>query len=121
MPSPDERSDEALVGLLKSWGGTPLELLEDRAFLDAALPVLRTDLMLCDQYHDRPGRIRTPLMALAGSTDSTDSTAPATEVGAWSAYTGDWRGLRGCSPAATSSSTPLSGRSLTPSSRRHTR
>jgi surfactin synthase thioesterase subunit len=89
--SPDERTDEALVGLLRSWGGTPPELLEDRAFLHAALPVLRADLLLYDQYRDRPGRVRTPLMALAGGTDTT---APAAEVGAWSSYAGDWRGLR---------------------------
>jgi surfactin synthase thioesterase subunit len=88
---PDELSDAALVGLLTSWGGTPPELLHDRAFLAVALPVLREDLLLYDQYQDRPGRVRTPLMALAGSADTT---APPAEVGAWSSYTSDWRGLR---------------------------
>jgi surfactin synthase thioesterase subunit len=88
---PDQRTDEDLAGLLKSWGGTPPELLGDSAFLHAALPVLRADLVLYDQYQVRPGQVRTPLMALAGSTDTT---APAVEVGAWSGYAGDWRGLR---------------------------
>jgi surfactin synthase thioesterase subunit len=87
----DERSDAALVGLLTSWGGTPPELLHDPAFLAATLPVLREDLLLYDQYQDRPGRVRTPLMALAGSADTT---APPAAVGAWSSYTSDWRGLR---------------------------
>lgn len=88
---PDRHTDEALIGLLTSWGGTPPELLEDQAFLAEALPVLRADLVLYDQYQPRPGQVRTPLMALAGSTDTT---APAAEVGAWAGYASDWRGLR---------------------------
>lgn len=88
---PRHRGDDELVALLRDWDGTPAELLADREFLDLALPALRADLHLCDQFRDRPGRVRTALMAFAGSTDTT---APAVDVDAWSACTKDWRGLR---------------------------
>jgi surfactin synthase thioesterase subunit len=85
-----ERTDDELVALMQSWGGTPPELLQDRDFLHLALPRLRADLRLCLQYRNQPGRIRTPIVAFAGSSDVT---APALEVGEWSACSTDWRGL----------------------------
>jgi medium-chain acyl-[acyl-carrier-protein] hydrolase len=86
-----ERSDDELVALMQSWGGTPRELLQDRDFLHRALPALRADLRLALQYRNQPGRIQTPIVAFAGRADTT---APAAEVDQWSACSTDWRGLR---------------------------
>jgi pimeloyl-ACP methyl ester carboxylesterase len=51
-----------LAGLLRSWGGTPPELLQDEEFLGLVLPPFRADLLLCDTYRYRPGTpLDTPL------------------------------------------------------------
>jgi surfactin synthase thioesterase subunit len=86
------RGDAELAGLLRSWGGTPPELLRDEEFLDVVLPPFRADLLLCDAYRYRPGlRLDTPLTALAGADDDV---APVGDVAAWSEYSSRWRGIQ---------------------------
>jgi medium-chain acyl-[acyl-carrier-protein] hydrolase len=87
----DKRGDDALTDLLRSWGSTPPELLDNSDFLDIVLPILRADLLLCDQYADKTGKIQTPLTALAGEDDTT---APVRDVDAWSKCSTQWRGLQ---------------------------
>jgi DHA2 family multidrug resistance protein-like MFS transporter len=84
-------ADAQLVALLRRWGGTPAELLDDREFLDVALRSLRADLLLLDRYRPRPGKVRAPLTAFAGSEDST---APVERMQSWAAWSVRWRGLR---------------------------
>jgi surfactin synthase thioesterase subunit len=85
------RGNAELTGLLRSWGGTPPELLKDEEFLDLVLPPFRADLLLCDAYRYQPGTpLDTPLTALAGADDEV---APVRDVAAWSAYSTRWRGI----------------------------
>ena len=94
IPSPRPpvpRSDAELVEHLRSWGGTPPELLADQEFLGLALPPLRADLLLCDAYRHRPGSpLDTPLTALAAPDDDE---APMRDVAAWSSHSTQWRGI----------------------------
>jgi surfactin synthase thioesterase subunit len=41
---------EAMVARLRELGGTPVELLDDRDFIDFVLPALRADFHLCGTY-----------------------------------------------------------------------
>jgi surfactin synthase thioesterase subunit len=84
------RTDAELVDQLRSWGGTPAELLDDPEFMALALRPLRADLALCDRYRSRPGRVQAPLTALAGSDDGV---AAVPEVEAWAGYSARWRGV----------------------------
>ncbi|MFL9954172.1 alpha/beta fold hydrolase [Paraburkholderia nemoris] len=47
---------DAMVDELRRLGGTPAELLEDRDFMEFALPTLRTDFDLCGTYVADPRR-----------------------------------------------------------------
>lgn len=89
-PGPDA-SDAALVALLRRWGGTPEELLGDRDFLAAVLPPLRADLALIARHRPSAGRVRAPLLALAGEQDDV---APPDAMRPWAACSARWRGLR---------------------------
>lgn len=88
---PGPRGDAELIECLRSWGGTPPELLADPRFLDMALPPLRADLMICDAYRYRPGpALDVPMTALAGTSDRI---APEHDVAAWSTHSTRWRGI----------------------------
>jgi surfactin synthase thioesterase subunit len=88
---PVPRDDAELAGLLRSWGGTPPELLKDEEFLALVLPPFRADLLLCDAYRYRPGTpLDIPMTALAAVDDEV---APVRDVAAWSAYSTRWRGI----------------------------
>lgn len=88
---PAQRDEAELTGLLRSWGGTPPELLADEEFVGLVLPPFRADLLLCDAYRHRPGTpLDTPLTALAAADDAV---APVRDVAAWSAYSTRWRGI----------------------------
>ncbi|MGX6999426.1 thioesterase II family protein [Caballeronia sp. KNU42] len=67
-------TDEAMVDELRRLGATPEELLDDRGFLDLALPVLRADFHLCATYVRPSNALRAPLtcplMALVGRDDT---------------------------------------------------
>ena len=85
------RTDAGLVEILRSWGGTPAELLDDREFLDLVLPALRSDLAVCDAYRYRPGPpLPIPITAIAAMRDHV---APVRDVAAWAVRTRQWRGL----------------------------
>lgn len=84
-------SDRDLLAQLRSWGGTPSELLDDLEFVATVLPALRADLALFETYRPRPEVLATPLHALAGRDDPV---APADAVGAWASYSTAWQGLR---------------------------
>ena len=80
-----------LTRLLRSWGGTPTELLRDPEFLHLVLPPFRADLLACDAYRYRPGApLDIPMTALA---DADDKVAPVRDVAAWSEHSTRWRGL----------------------------
>jgi len=88
---PVPRGDAELAGLLRSWGGTPPELLEDEEFLGLVLPSFRADMLLCDTYRYQPGSpLDIPLTALAAGHDDV---APMHDVAAWSAHSTRWRGI----------------------------
>jgi len=88
---PVPRGDAELAGLLRSWGGTPPELLEDEEFLGLVLPPFRADILLCDAYRYQPGSpLDTPLTALAAADDDVASVH---DVAAWSALSTRWRGV----------------------------
>ena len=67
-------TDEAMIDELRRLGATPEELLDDRGFLDFALPVLRADFHLCATYVRTGNALRAPLtcplMALVGRDDT---------------------------------------------------
>ena len=84
------RTDAELVAQLRSWGGTPAELLEDPDLMALALRPLRADLALCDRYRPGPGGVEARMTALAG-TDDVVATLP--EVEAWAGYSTRWRGV----------------------------
>jgi surfactin synthase thioesterase subunit len=89
--APVPRHDAELTAMLKSWGGTPPELIEDEDFLGLVLPPFRADLWLCEAYRYRPGApLDTPLTALAASRDDV---APVQDVAAWSVHSTRWRGI----------------------------
>jgi surfactin synthase thioesterase subunit len=86
------RTEAGLVDILRSWGGTPAELLDDQEFLDLVLPSLRADLVLCDAYRYQPGPpLPTPITAIAAIEDHV---APERDVAAWAVHSERWRGLR---------------------------
>jgi surfactin synthase thioesterase subunit len=89
---PVPRGDAELAGLLRSWGGTPPELLADEEFLSLVLPPFRADLLLCGAYRYRPGvPLDIPLTALAAAHDDV---APVRDVAAWSECSTRWRGIQ---------------------------
>ncbi|HXL91152.1 MAG TPA: alpha/beta fold hydrolase [Streptosporangiaceae bacterium] len=89
--APVPRPDAELAGMLKVWGGTPPDLLEDEEFLGLVLPPFRADLTLCEAYRYRPGAaLDTPLTALAAAHDDV---APVPDVAAWSVLSTRWRGI----------------------------
>jgi surfactin synthase thioesterase subunit len=67
-------TDEAMIDELRRLGATPEELLDDRGFLDLALPVLRADFHLCATYVRTGNALRAPLacplLALGGRDDT---------------------------------------------------
>lgn len=62
--------DEALVGALKEYNGTPPEILENRELMALALPAIRADFALVETYRYRPGPpLNMPITVLAGKRD----------------------------------------------------
>ena len=82
--------DSKLIAQLRSWGTTDERLLSNAEVLGIVLPPLRADLTLCDRYQYRPGQVRAPALALAGTADVV---APLREVEAWETCCADWRGV----------------------------
>ncbi|MCL2468082.1 MAG: alpha/beta fold hydrolase [Micrococcales bacterium] len=87
---PDDEDDEALTRRVRAWGGIEESLLADPSFRAAVFPAIRADLAVASDYQGRRGRVRAPLLALAGRDDLT---VPSSEVAGWRDYCEDWRGL----------------------------
>jgi len=63
-------SDPALLDYLREMGGTPRVLLENRALMEMALPILRADLGLIYGYGHVPGPpLDIPILAIGASED----------------------------------------------------
>jgi surfactin synthase thioesterase subunit len=77
--------DDDAVGLLRSLGGTPPELLDNDELLALSLPVLRADFTMADRYHFQPWPVlHCPLTAIIGERDDHVGRAAAE---AWQATT----------------------------------
>lgn len=73
--------DDALIAELRSYNGTPREVLENRELMTLVLPILRADFALVEQYRYRRGnRLSMPIVALAGEADPY---APPERVAPW--------------------------------------
>jgi len=78
--------DEAVCEELRSLGGTPPELLENRDLLELLLPALRADFHLCGSYRPpQRERLRCPMLVLGGTRDSISD--PSDNLAAWSVET----------------------------------
>lgn len=77
--------DDALLEELRSYEGTPQELLDERELMALLLPVLRADFCMVETYRYHPGpRLTLPLTVLAGRADARVS---ADGVAAWALET----------------------------------
>ena len=80
------RDDEAVCDELRSLGGTPPELLENRDLLELLLPALRADFHLCGSYRPpQRERLRCPMLVLGGTRDGISE--PLDNLAAWSVET----------------------------------
>jgi surfactin synthase thioesterase subunit len=74
-------SDDELIDYLRWCGGTPPEVLEDRALLSVVLPVLRADLSVAETWtHRSDRRLSCPIRAFAGDDDPS---APPEVMAGW--------------------------------------
>lgn len=74
-------SDDALIATLKTYNGTPSELLANRELMELVLPMLRADFSLVENYAYRPAPLlQMPMTVLAGRLD--DRVDP-TQVDGW--------------------------------------
>lgn len=77
--------DESLIAELRRLGGTPAQILEDRALANLALRGFRADLgVMADLDPAKTGPVRVPIATFAGRRDPV---APPDEVGAWERLT----------------------------------
>ena len=66
----DEISDEDLIDTLRSYEGTPREVLENAELMRLLLPVIRSDMALCHTYVcDPEPPLRCPITAFGGLRD----------------------------------------------------
>jgi len=78
--------DEAVCEELRSLGGTPPELLENRDLLELLLPALRADFHLCGSYRPpRREQLHCPMLVLGGTRDRISD--PSENLAAWSVET----------------------------------
>jgi medium-chain acyl-[acyl-carrier-protein] hydrolase len=75
--------DAAFKKVVREFGGVPEDLLDDEDFCAMALPILRADFSLASQEL-KLGRVDCPIIAYAGSADST--AAPKVMAG-WGCFT----------------------------------
>lgn len=64
-------SDDELIITLSRLGGLPIELLQNREYMDFILPTLRQDLRFCDDYCEKISfsSVSCPLFAFGGTSD----------------------------------------------------
>jgi len=80
-------SDEAFIDRLRDLGGTPAEILEDRAMMDLLLPILRADTKAAEQYQmplSSTPSLACPVTVLGGKDDPFVSEE---ELRAWESLT----------------------------------
>lgn len=76
--------DAQLAELMREYGGTPLEVLDDPSALAVLLPVLRADLTASETYRYRPGAALDCPLSVFGGRD--DRFADPRDVAAWSVH-----------------------------------
>ena len=78
-------SDEELKNIILDLGGTPTEILNNKALMDYYIKIIRSDFSLIDSYK-RSGdfKVKCPIYALAGVYDKE---APLKGVEKWSEFT----------------------------------
>jgi surfactin synthase thioesterase subunit len=77
--------DEQFLRAVTEYGGLPRELLQDPAFIDYVLPILRADLAACDAYRYEPGEpLDIPILAFGGANDVR---VPLHDVFGWRKFT----------------------------------
>lgn len=63
--------EEGFIEGLKSYGGTPQEVLENRELMSMFLPMLRADFIIDEEYQDkRNEKLESPILALMGTHDN---------------------------------------------------
>lgn len=78
-------SDAELIQELRSYRGTPAEILEHKELMALLLPMLRADFALVEDYAYQPGLLLAcPIVALAGQQDE----IAADQIAAWAKETG---------------------------------
>jgi medium-chain acyl-[acyl-carrier-protein] hydrolase len=74
-------SDDDLIDKLKSYNGTPPEVLANRELMELVLPTIRADFGMAEDYHYRSALLLpTPITVLAGRKDDRSSQE---QVQAW--------------------------------------
>lgn len=77
--------DEQFRERLRSFNGTPREVLEDEGLMELVVPILRADLAIADHYRHRPGPpLSSPITAFGGIDDRE---VPLPQVGDWHRHT----------------------------------
>jgi len=78
-------SDDALTDVVRTIGGTPMDLLADPRDRARFLDLLRADFEACETYHPEPEpRLPLPITSYVGTEDPT---VPLAEVRAWAQLT----------------------------------
>ncbi len=63
--------NEYFIDGLKSYGGTPQEVLENKDLMDMFLPMLRADFVIDEEYQDKLyEKLESPILALMGTHDT---------------------------------------------------
>ncbi|MGW1148723.1 thioesterase II family protein [Streptomyces sp. NPDC002454] len=77
---------ERYVEAVRAMGGTPAEVLDNRAMMRLFLPTMRSDMRLAELWGDRPGNspLDVPITALYGRDDPVDGR---TAMRDWTLYT----------------------------------
>lgn len=79
--------DTELAELMRGYGGTPAEVLDDPSALAVLLPVLRADLTASENYRYRPGApLECPISVFGGEDDRFADRA---DVAAWGMHSRD--------------------------------
>lgn len=82
-----ELPDAAFLDELRSYNGTPVEVLENRQLMELLLPTIRADFALAENYAYRSGPLlQAPISVFAGKDD--DNKAPG-QVDGWARETAD--------------------------------
>ncbi|HEX5127809.1 MAG TPA: alpha/beta fold hydrolase [Rhodocyclaceae bacterium] len=85
LPSLHTLSDVELIQALKDLNGTPQEILENKEMMELALPVLRSDMEICETYMSNADtKLKCPISVFGGLQDKE---AMREQLDEWRAYT----------------------------------